>query len=195
MMLLFITSSISLSLRLSYQTFLIVPFLINSWLFQVSHSLVVQQQEGRGAYTCNSSSRSLTTQSKSFIQSSTTLATTTRNTDLLMTVANGDDVDSSSSSRQVTTTTATAADDHSSSSITTTTPLVATIAVPRHVKVLGVCGGIGSGKSAACKMLVAEFGCLAHLGMCALFLQLYISIYTIKNVPPFFQHMRERTYI
>ena len=32
-------------------------------------------------------------------------------------------------------------------------------------KVLGVCGGIGSGKSSACKLLVSELGCLAHLGM------------------------------
>jgi hypothetical protein len=30
-------------------------------------------------------------------------------------------------------------------------------------KVLGVCGGIGSGKSSACKLLVSELGCLAHL--------------------------------
>jgi dephospho-CoA kinase len=31
------------------------------------------------------------------------------------------------------------------------------------VKVLGVCGGIGSGKSKACELLVAELGCLAHV--------------------------------
>jgi dephospho-CoA kinase len=30
-------------------------------------------------------------------------------------------------------------------------------------KVLGVCGGIGSGKSSACKLLVSSLGCLAHL--------------------------------
>jgi len=30
-------------------------------------------------------------------------------------------------------------------------------------RVLGVCGGIGSGKSTACKLLVSEFNCLAHL--------------------------------
>jgi dephospho-CoA kinase len=30
-------------------------------------------------------------------------------------------------------------------------------------RVLGVCGGIGSGKSSACKLLVAELNCLAHL--------------------------------
>jgi hypothetical protein len=31
-------------------------------------------------------------------------------------------------------------------------------------KVLGVCGGIGSGKSSASKLLVSDLGCLAHLG-------------------------------
>jgi dephospho-CoA kinase len=31
------------------------------------------------------------------------------------------------------------------------------------IKVLGVCGGIGSGKSSASKLLVSELGCLAHL--------------------------------
>ena len=31
-------------------------------------------------------------------------------------------------------------------------------------KVLGVCGGIGSGKSSACKLLVSALGCLDHLG-------------------------------
>jgi dephospho-CoA kinase len=30
-------------------------------------------------------------------------------------------------------------------------------------RVLGVCGGIGSGKSSACKLLVAELNCFAHL--------------------------------
>ncbi|VEU41211.1 unnamed protein product [Pseudo-nitzschia multistriata] len=30
-------------------------------------------------------------------------------------------------------------------------------------KVLGVCGGIGSGKSTACKLLVSSCGCLAHI--------------------------------
>lgn len=33
----------------------------------------------------------------------------------------------------------------------------------RRVKVLGVCGGIGSGKSTACKLLVSDLGCIAHL--------------------------------
>ena len=33
----------------------------------------------------------------------------------------------------------------------------------RNVKVLGVCGGIGSGKSAACKILVSQLNCLAHI--------------------------------
>jgi dephospho-CoA kinase len=32
-----------------------------------------------------------------------------------------------------------------------------------NVKILGVCGGIGSGKSAACKILVSELNCLAHI--------------------------------
>lgn len=32
------------------------------------------------------------------------------------------------------------------------------------IKILGVCGGIGSGKSAACTLLVDELHCLAHLG-------------------------------
>jgi polynucleotide 5'-kinase involved in rRNA processing len=34
-----------------------------------------------------------------------------------------------------------------------------------HFRVLGVCGGIGSGKSQACKLLLSELGCLDHLGM------------------------------
>jgi hypothetical protein len=33
-----------------------------------------------------------------------------------------------------------------------------------EVKILGVCGGIGSGKSSACKLLVSELSCLAHIG-------------------------------
>ena len=33
-----------------------------------------------------------------------------------------------------------------------------------NVRVLGVCGGIGSGKSAACNMLVSKLNCLAHIG-------------------------------
>jgi hypothetical protein len=36
-------------------------------------------------------------------------------------------------------------------------------------KVLGVCGGIGSGKSSACKLLVSDLACLAHLGMLYVF--------------------------
>ena len=32
------------------------------------------------------------------------------------------------------------------------------------VRVLGVCGGIGSGKSTVCQVLVSEFGCLGHIG-------------------------------
>jgi len=32
-----------------------------------------------------------------------------------------------------------------------------------RVRILGVCGGIGSGKSAACKILVSELNCLAHI--------------------------------
>ena len=32
------------------------------------------------------------------------------------------------------------------------------------VKILGVGGGIGSGKSTACQWLVSELGCVAHIG-------------------------------
>jgi hypothetical protein len=44
-----------------------------------------------------------------------------------------------------------------------------TLASSKHdnaddIKVLGVCGGIGSGKSTACKLLVSQFRCLAHIG-------------------------------
>lgn len=35
--------------------------------------------------------------------------------------------------------------------------------IPKTFKVLGVCGGIGSGKSSASKLLVSEWKCLAHL--------------------------------
>jgi hypothetical protein len=37
------------------------------------------------------------------------------------------------------------------------------------IKVLGVCGGIGSGKSTACQLLVSEFQCLQHIGTCQKF--------------------------
>lgn len=33
-----------------------------------------------------------------------------------------------------------------------------------QLKILGVCGGIGSGKSTACKILVSELKCAAHIG-------------------------------
>lgn len=33
-----------------------------------------------------------------------------------------------------------------------------------RLSVLGVCGGIGSGKSQACKILVSELGCVTHIG-------------------------------
>jgi hypothetical protein len=33
-----------------------------------------------------------------------------------------------------------------------------------QLKILGVCGGIGSGKSTACKLLVSELKCAAHIG-------------------------------
>jgi len=36
------------------------------------------------------------------------------------------------------------------------------------VKVLGIGGGIGSGKSSACKLLVSDLGCIAHIGECSL---------------------------
>jgi len=32
------------------------------------------------------------------------------------------------------------------------------------IRILGVCGGIGSGKSMACKLLVSDLGCMAHIG-------------------------------
>lgn len=32
------------------------------------------------------------------------------------------------------------------------------------IRVLGVCGGIGSGKSTVCKLLVSDFGCIGHIG-------------------------------
>lgn len=34
---------------------------------------------------------------------------------------------------------------------------------PQTFKVLGICGGIGSGKSSASKMMVSKLGCLVHL--------------------------------
>jgi type II secretory pathway predicted ATPase ExeA len=33
-----------------------------------------------------------------------------------------------------------------------------------RVRLLGVCGGIGSGKSVACRLLVSDLDCLAHIG-------------------------------
>ena len=32
------------------------------------------------------------------------------------------------------------------------------------MKVLGVCGGIGSGKSTACQLMVDSLGCVARIG-------------------------------
>ena len=32
------------------------------------------------------------------------------------------------------------------------------------VRILGVCGGIGSGKSTVCQVLVSGFDCLGHIG-------------------------------
>ena len=46
-------------------------------------------------------------------------------------------------------------------------------------RVLGVCGGIGSGKSQACKLLVSELGCLDHLGA---FPRLFLCLYTCEDV-------------
>ena len=37
-------------------------------------------------------------------------------------------------------------------------------AIKPNVRVLGVCGGIGSGKSKACELLVSELGCISHIG-------------------------------
>jgi hypothetical protein len=31
-------------------------------------------------------------------------------------------------------------------------------------RILGICGGIGSGKSTACHLLVSQFRCIAHIG-------------------------------
>jgi hypothetical protein len=33
-----------------------------------------------------------------------------------------------------------------------------------HMKILGVCGGIGSGKSTACKVMVDTLGCVGRIG-------------------------------
>eukprot|EP00540_Astrosyne_radiata_P008713 CAMPEP_0116841222 /NCGR_PEP_ID=MMETSP0418-20121206/10802_1 /TAXON_ID=1158023 /ORGANISM="Astrosyne radiata, Strain 13vi08-1A" /LENGTH=232 /DNA_ID=CAMNT_0004471619 /DNA_START=125 /DNA_END=823 /DNA_ORIENTATION=+ len=41
------------------------------------------------------------------------------------------------------------------------------------IRVLGVCGGIGSGKSQACKILVEKLGCLAHIEADSLAHQVY----------------------
>lgn len=32
------------------------------------------------------------------------------------------------------------------------------------MKILGVCGGIGSGKSTACKLMVDKLGCIDRIG-------------------------------
>ena len=32
------------------------------------------------------------------------------------------------------------------------------------MKVLGICGGIGSGKSTACQLMVDSLGCVARIG-------------------------------
>ena len=34
------------------------------------------------------------------------------------------------------------------------------------MKILGICGGIGSGKSTACQLLVDSLGCVARIGKC-----------------------------
>jgi len=40
-----------------------------------------------------------------------------------------------------------------------------TVPQPSGVRILGIGGGIGSGKSTACKELANELGCMAHIGM------------------------------
>jgi hypothetical protein len=39
-----------------------------------------------------------------------------------------------------------------------------TASAPSTFKILGVAGGIGSGKSTACTLLASELGCAAHIG-------------------------------
>lgn len=34
------------------------------------------------------------------------------------------------------------------------------------MKILGICGGIGSGKSTACQLMVDSLGCVARIGKC-----------------------------
>ena len=34
----------------------------------------------------------------------------------------------------------------------------------QRIRILGVCGGIGSGKSMACNLLVSDLGCISHIG-------------------------------
>ena len=47
---------------------------------------------------------------------------------------------------------------------TTTTTTSSSSSNNGGIKVLGVCGGIGSGKSMACQLLVSDLGCIAHIG-------------------------------
>jgi hypothetical protein len=137
-------TSSSSSLQPPYPKVLLL-FLINSLLLQAS-SLI---QQGGGAHCDFRSSLK-----SPFIQHPASSSTTTTTTTVLTIAATSD-----SSSGQATAATAT-----TENSMKQHPPPPSP--TPRHVKVLGVCGGIGSGKSAACKMLVSEFGCIAHVGMC-----------------------------
>lgn len=45
-----------------------------------------------------------------------------------------------------------------------TAPILLAMPPEHNFRILGVGGGIGSGKSTACKLLVNELGCIAHIG-------------------------------
>ena len=47
------------------------------------------------------------------------------------------------------------------------------------MKVLGVCGGIGSGKSTACQLMVDSLGCVARIGKRFL---IYMYTWTITSI-------------
>ena len=49
-----------------------------------------------------------------------------------------------------------------------------------NMKILGVCGGIGSGKSTACQLMVDSLGCVARIGE-YLFISLVYVLYDMIN--------------
>ena len=49
-----------------------------------------------------------------------------------------------------------------------------------NMKILGVCGGIGSGKSTACQLMVDSLGCVARIGK-YLFISLVYVLYDMIN--------------